>query len=45
MMGILGVGFQHGASVMGLMYESHATLLSWGHDTYIRLWDTRVSMR
>uniref|UniRef100_UPI00358F48FE F-box/WD repeat-containing protein 4 isoform X2 n=1 Tax=Myxine glutinosa TaxID=7769 RepID=UPI00358F48FE len=45
MLGTLGVGFRHGASVMGLMYESPATLLSWGHDTYIRLWDTRVSMR
>ncbi len=39
----LGRDYKHGAGVLDVQYESPTTLWSCGYDTFIRLWDLRVS--
>lgn len=38
----LGVGFKRGSGVLDMAFESPHTLLTCGHDTYLRLWDLRM---
>ncbi|XP_078711392.1 F-box/WD repeat-containing protein 4 isoform X4 [Lampetra fluviatilis] len=45
LLGSLGSEFRHGAGVLGVQFETPSVLLSCGHDTFLRLWDTRCSMR
>ncbi|XP_032808388.2 F-box/WD repeat-containing protein 4 isoform X2 [Petromyzon marinus] len=45
LLGSLGSEFRHGAGVLGVQFETPSVLLSCGHDTFLRLWDTRSSMR
>ncbi|XP_056147922.1 F-box/WD repeat-containing protein 4 isoform X1 [Lampris incognitus] len=41
----LGSGFRRGAGVLDMVYESPFQLLTCGYDTFIRLWDLRLSPR
>ncbi|XP_076016585.1 F-box/WD repeat-containing protein 4 [Genypterus blacodes] len=41
----LGSEFRRGAGVLDVVFESPFQLLSCGYDTFIRLWDLRVSPR
>ncbi|CAL1577722.1 unnamed protein product [Knipowitschia caucasica] len=39
----LGSDFRHGAGVLDIVFESPFQLLTCGYDTFIRLWDLRLS--
>ncbi|XP_016892549.1 F-box/WD repeat-containing protein 4 [Cynoglossus semilaevis] len=41
----LGSEYRHGAGVLDIVFESPYQLFTCGYDTYIRLWDLRVSPR
>ncbi|XP_029962726.1 F-box/WD repeat-containing protein 4 [Salarias fasciatus] len=41
----LGSGFRRGAGVLDIVFESPSQILSCGYDTFIRLWDVRLSTR
>lgn len=43
--GPLGSQFRRGAGVLDMVFESPAQLLTCGYDTFIRLWDLRLSNR
>lgn len=41
----LGLEFRRGAGVLDMVFESPFQLLTCGYDTFIRLWDLRLSPR
>nr|KAG5714199.1 hypothetical protein BaRGS_018416 [Batillaria attramentaria] len=38
----LGADFKRGSGVLDMAFESPNTLLTCGHDTYLRMWDLRT---
>lgn len=44
LLGPLGSGYQTGAGVLNIQYETPQILLSCGYDTLVRMWDMRTSL-